>query len=560
LYCDLTLSWISFKAIRQASIFSNLFRPGGGNKTKSKQILCTQRDLLTGLDFHLVEGGGDRPRWVSCQDVDLQTLTNERRSRISRHGRKQDVKDKNSPSLSDPKGYSGKLEGSARAASSSDPEMQVIMQGASRVVADHILEMKRLLLQYGKESIPNTELSNLRKHSDERLQNIFVGKYSYIGDRQRSEMITKAEQSVYGKKPVQNSSTPPNGTASSAGNQNEVATELNENPAARTASSNAGSASVTDPLQKPKYAALSLECNKDVTVKNNILTTGTPCDWSKRIISLHKEFTRSVYSKYDYKFLPSNEMESARQQCVKDLLEIFDSSGIKYSAMQTSALMKEAEDEVLLDHMNTKMDVYRNSVCSVGNRTRPHEEHCSFQSQIQQVYGRQELITSMELNDGFSHSTLPVNASFATGLSSNTESWHDRPRTGFMHSQSQVAQMTSISAPSHRASSGEFPSQLQPPSFQYLSMNHSDQALQNSAVMSTQPWRSSLASGYGNMIGSEALISQQWPQQSVQAPSSMYHNQLQENGAQQHQTSFMAPPGQYSGYPPNSGNGNWFFP
>jgi hypothetical protein len=543
LHVDLTSCVLLLQTIRQAATFSNLCHAGGGYKANSRQILCTQRDLLTGLDFHLVEGGGDRPRWLSCLEIDLQALITERQSRISRHYRKKESKVKGNP---------GKLGESIVAASTSDPETQGIMQRASRVVADHIIEMKKLLLQYGKECIPKAELTKLRKVSDELLQNIFVGNFSYIGKRQRSEMITKAEQSVYGKKPVQNSSTPPTGTVTSVVHQAVVGVEPDKNAAAvRTTTSAAELAAGVAPLTTSKYSAhLPNRTNDSLgSVTSDQMALGTPCDWSKQIISQHKDFTRSVYIKYGYKILPTSEMESARQKCVKDLLAIFDVSGINYSTLQTSALIKEAENEVLHDHLNSKMGSHGNSARSVGNQTQVlrqgipyNEEQRSFPSQVGQVNGTQERNVSMELDDGYSQSTFPVNATFAARGLVNGKRWQEQPITSFLHA-----------ASSHYASADRFLSHEQPSSFQYLPMNHPEQFPPVSTAVPAQHLRSLVAPDYGNMAGNEALMSQLWHKPSTSLPSSMYPTQFQQNGAQQH-------PGQYSGNTHSVGTGNWFYP
>jgi hypothetical protein len=162
--------------------FSNDFRQDGSDG--AKQILCTQRDLLTGFDFFLLEGRRGRPNhWVSYLEIDLQALISERQRRVSRNCLEKESNHANPLGRQD----------------ANSPEWQDTTRRASQVVAYHIIGIRNLLRKHEKnKGIPDAELTELRKQSDERLQNIFDDKFSHVGLLQRSEMIIKAERSAYG--------------------------------------------------------------------------------------------------------------------------------------------------------------------------------------------------------------------------------------------------------------------------------------------------------------------------------------------------------------------------
>ena len=475
--------------------------------------------MLTGCDFYLVEGGGGKPnRWVSCLEIDLQTLIFERKRRVSRQPCENESKQKNSPGVSKPEISSKKL-GEGDLVASIDPERQDITHRASRVVADHIIEVQKLIRLFGKTGIPENVRTKLRNRSDKRLQKVFVGKFSNVSLAQRFEMIRKAEQSAFDKTLDSGTSTSLDGTVTLAVPVTTVgASESLENDAeAGLVTSEAPVAAVFDP---PENANMSADPSKASTNDSNLsesisasispalgalMSSGTPCDWSKHIVAEHKEFIRSVYCKYDYKCLPENEIELSRKRCLGALMAIFQLSRIRYSALQTSALIKEAENEVLNEYRESLVDFGRildtgstsiNKSPFFGHGVPPREEYPAVTLHVQQIHGTQ------------------TNA----GRFSNTILSRD--------SQSAMGAIPSYVAPCQYESFSSLTSPLQQPSGLHFSTQYAGQVPQNGSVLSTQHWQNSSTLHY--LAENGAYMSQQ-------GPPFTFNSQLNQNGSQQQQ-------------------------
>jgi hypothetical protein len=358
--------------------------------------LCTQRDLLNGLDFHLYGSGQGRSnRWLSSVEIDLAPLVCERFKRNKRHidkimrlrnaaiereledKRKSEIK--TNPTLPGPKGELVlSTEGSVTNVCTNAKRKEVV-QLASKIVADHIVNMKKLIREY-RGKIPDAKLNDLRKSSDQRLSKVFMGSYAFVGKQQRSEMIAKAEDKAYDPNESESRRNSTSSNLTSASTDKSQATNESvstKNPKNNTVMSSRDKIKTTLTLKNNTEGhSFNHHLNKSMTAEsapestaslqpnkndhsldpalNNLGSTGTPLDWSKQVVAEHKEYTRMVFRKYGYASLPSSELEPSRQKCLRDLLIIAEASGASYSPLQISEVIKEAENEVLRDEFDTQ--------------------------------------------------------------------------------------------------------------------------------------------------------------------------------------------------------------
>ena len=303
----------------------------------------TQRDLPTGLDFHLVGLGqsSTRPmRWESSIEIDLGVFVQERVRRSKNHidaaANKKRIQGEamlTVQKMSNPHNESFSAgckrpnisthKGSALPHYTGTVCKNATML-AAKIIQDHIDATKKIILMYGAPL--KEHMIILRKKTDYDLSQVLVGNFSYVNGNGRIEMMMKAEESARvlmnhatGRLPQSNSPLMPD-------NRNFHQAALHSAPVAYNVTATSQSTPSID--------------------LNEILKSGSPFDWSKQVVQHHKDFIRSLCLKYGHTTFPNSELEGSRCQCNGHLNTIFEAAGLQYACNQISAVIEEAENEV----------------------------------------------------------------------------------------------------------------------------------------------------------------------------------------------------------------------
>jgi hypothetical protein len=331
---------------------------------KSYSIEQTQRDLITGVDHYLFGYGLNTPhRWESSLSVDLNVLVQDNFSRSNKRLSewKQRLRDdalkpysnaklEREHSIVVPTDHTVSTKNDEIIAKTSKNDAQEM---ATKIVASHIENTKKLIMLYG-DKLSSEHLASLRMKTDAELSKVFVGNFSFVDSKSRIEMILQAEDKAYKKvkrteTKVQKSSQP-----------TEVTKKQELNPTHQS-------------FGQPTLLSntISNHSNINLTIPtvdlDRIMSSGTPYDWSRQVVQLHKDFTRSVCNKFGHTSFPSAELDLSRRQSLVTLHNIFDIAGIRLDANGISAVIQEAESEVFNDFVATAIGSVGRSVNVASN-------------------------------------------------------------------------------------------------------------------------------------------------------------------------------------------------
>lgn len=333
----------------------------GGKTSKGKNTIAihkTQRDLQSGVDYHLVGLGQPvtKPgRWESSIAIDLGVLVQERVRRSKFHvdaainktkmqaAAKLPVQAKLQP---DNKTWS--MESTGPSARTPIKPVQSPYTGsgyqnatmlAANIITSHIEETKKLIRMHGVQ-LSTEHMITLRKKTDYDLAQVFVGKFAYVNENGRIEMMMKAEESARESMNQANVTLP---------QSNPSRTSLiPDTRQAYQATLFSGTVASSGTSSTQSIPALDL---------NEIMKSGTPFDWSKRVVKYHKDFAQSLCQKYGHASFSDSELDASRRQCIGHLNTIFTAAGLQYGFSQISAVINEAENEARADFLLTSKNV-----------------------------------------------------------------------------------------------------------------------------------------------------------------------------------------------------------
>jgi hypothetical protein len=310
---------------------------------KSLTIHSTQRDLITGIDHHLVGSGIDFPnRWESSVETDLGALVDERsrRSTVRIEALRKQMQDESvepqppsatltkpqKPSTADAKAKKESLPSRSEGPKKSKKKARIQSAGiettgqnniamAANIISFHMDEAKKIIQIHGNSQCTEYMIA-LRKKTDYELSQILVGGCPLIDENQRHGMITKADDSV--------------------------SNQLKQANIPHFVSPPGSVQNLQSAIDPTGFCTSSIDLDR-------IMATGTPYDWSKKIVQQHKDFMKAAYIKYCDVSIPANELDASRSQCIANFTTVLQRAGLHYAVSDISSVMKTAEDEARTD-------------------------------------------------------------------------------------------------------------------------------------------------------------------------------------------------------------------
>lgn len=576
-----------FQTISKCASLAN-----GGKPVKGKSAITihgTQRDLLTGVDYYLLGIGpaGKPKRWESSIDVDPSVLAQERVRRskcfVDALNKKRQAEEVLQAAVSKPQNNivsktitESKIstQKATVVPNNSGYDHQNATMLAANIITAHMEETKRLIQMHGA-GLSTGHLIALRKKTDNDLSKVLVGNFSFINESGRVEMIKKAEDSAL------ESMRQATGSLSQSESLSEVLTpDTNAYPVANSAASQS-------------VALIDL---------NEIMKTGSPFDWSKKVVQVHKEFTRFLCLKFGQSTFPDSALDGSRRECIDKLFTIFKTAGIRFGRHQISAVIKEAENEARADLLaSSKTSSEGLDGNNISFVSPPQQHTAPTIGNVANTLALQNLLTTQNAknpyvesgasrgtnNNAFQsqntfQSTLPTSGANATSniafQTTNNNYWHSH-----VNPTVQPWQMKNCSGVASQIGTySTNPQQQQQQQSSFLQPYNANRTEQNKNIACTAPpfpqqQQTWLSSQQHTPASATLHVEQQQPQQaynmgalwpsamssSIQAPQQQmqYHPQLQQNWQgeerlwsqqQQHQPHY-----QPQSSAANNNNNNW---
>jgi len=286
--------------IRKCTVYSQRFK---GSKDLASEILWTQRDLQTGVDYHFVGKRGHRTgRWSSSVEVDLGQLC------LERSRRRQLRLD----------AMAERLCATKENATSNNTSKSALQKqpAADEVLENHKKEIKAFIKKYGVAGIPPGQLEALRVTTSARLTSIYTLNRIAHTDALISADIMKAE--VDAAKNESGSSTEPKNRFSSQADSIAANAVVSSNPAIT------GCAACKPPsLHK----------------QTPVAPGGSQAGNVSQVVAEHITGIKNLTQKYGVALIPLDEFDALRQRNERNLAVAFRGAGINVGRSELNTML-----------------------------------------------------------------------------------------------------------------------------------------------------------------------------------------------------------------------------